>query len=46
MLIPISCGFSEVWDNADDSIYVSNKLDYHPEGAREFIPRVPQKQIK
>ena len=43
---PISCGFSEVWDNADDSIYVSNKLDYHSEGAEDsFIPRVRRNKL-
>lgn len=33
---PISCGFSEVWNEG----YVSNKLDYHLKGASDnYIPR-------
>lgn len=33
---PISCGFSEVWEGG----YVSNRLDYHPNGASDnYIPR-------
>lgn len=36
---PISCGFSEVWENGTEN-YVSNKLDYHLSGASDnFIPR-------
>lgn len=37
---PISCGFSEVWETLDGQTYVSNKLDYHPNGSADyFVPR-------
>lgn len=37
---PISCGFSEVWETLDGGMYVSNKLDYHPQGKSDyFVPR-------
>lgn len=37
---PISCGFSEVWETINGENYVSNKLNYHPDGAEDnYIPR-------
>lgn len=37
---PISCGFSEVWETIDGENYVSNKLNYHPNGTEDnYIPR-------
>lgn len=43
---PISCGFSEVWDNGSNGIYVSNCLNYHPNGAEDsFIPRVHRNKL-
>lgn len=37
---PISCGFSEVWETVDGENYVSNKLNYHLNGADDnYIPR-------
>lgn len=37
---PISCGFSEVWETVAGENYISNRLNYHPEGADDnFVPR-------
>lgn len=37
---PISCGFSEVWETVNGENYVSNRLNYHPDGADDnYIPR-------
>lgn len=37
---PISCGFSEVWETVTGDNYVSNRLNYHPDGADDnYIPR-------
>lgn len=37
---PISCGFSEVWDTLDGNTYVSNRLNYHTQGADDnYTPR-------
>ena len=37
---PISCGFSEVWETISGQTYVSNKLDYHPNGKADYyVPR-------
>lgn len=39
---PISCGLSEVWEGG----YVSNKMDYHPNGVEDYyVPRVRRNRL-